>query len=119
MKNKKLFSFGLYIEGIKQLNFLGIFAFVVFAFEAILIPVGIVIGRQNEEIISAESVIGWQVHPILVAAFVFIAPVMTLILFNFLNKRNSSDFYHSIPHTRFCLFFSYFASIASWLFAII
>jgi hypothetical protein len=44
---------------------------------------------------------------------------MALFMFRFLNKRKDSDFYHSIPVTRACLFFSYLAAILTWIAAII
>ncbi|MCL2368381.1 MAG: ABC transporter permease, partial [Oscillospiraceae bacterium] len=45
----------------------------------------------------------------------FMAPFLTLFLFSFLNKRNSSDFYHAIPHKRETLFLSFLAVILTWV----
>lgn len=42
---------------------------------------------------------------------VLAAIIMTFNLFKFLNKRSGSDFYHSLPVTRPCLFFSLCASV--------
>ena len=41
------------------------------------------------------------------------------MLFNFLNHRNASDFYHAIPDTRGSLYISYVAAIMTWIGAII
>lgn len=46
-------------------------------------------------------------------------PLMTIYLFGFLNKRNSSDFYHSLPYTRTCILISYSSAIAIWSAALI
>lgn len=121
---KKIFSFGLYREGLKQLRLVGILAFVIFALEAILIPVGQVISyisQENFDITKhiAQSVTGVGAHPILIAIFILFAPIMTITLFGFMNKRNTSDFYHSLPHTRLCMFISFFCAIVSWLVIII
>ncbi len=44
-----------------------------------------------------------------------LAPLLTQNAFRFLNKRNESDFYHAIPFTRPCVFFSFIAAILTWL----
>jgi len=51
----------------------------------------------------------------LVLAMVAFAPVLTFYLFSFLNKRNSSDFYHSIPHRRETIFLSFAAAVLTWV----
>jgi len=48
-------------------------------------------------------------------AMPFFAPFMTLFLFSCLNQRNSSDFYHAIPHKRESLFTSFTAAIFTWV----
>ena len=126
MKKNKFFQIGLYLEGIRQLKLSGIMLLVVFSIEAILIPVGYVVSAISHKCSSsisyepiAQQVNGLSVHPILIAAFVLAAPIMTMSLFGFLNKRNSSDFYHSLPHTRTGMYVSFMAAIATWLAVII
>lgn len=41
--------------------------------------------------------------------------IMCLILFGVFNKRSSSDFYHSLPYTRACIFTSSVLSIMTWI----
>ena len=91
---KKLFSKGLYLEGVKQLRLTGIIVFVIFALEAVLVPVGKVASSQRLNI-TEMRMDPLLTHPILIFTFVLVAPVLTLSLFGFLNKRNKSDFYHS------------------------
>ncbi len=45
--------------------------------------------------------------------FAIAVPLFTFKLFGFLTKRNSSDFYHSVPYTRTCIYVSYSAAILS------
>lgn len=45
--------------------------------------------------------------------------ILTLSVFSFLRKRRASDFYHSIPVTRVCLFLMYSLAVAAWSFLII
>lgn len=97
--------------------------FVILELEAILIPLGqyIAILQRLEYSPSAVYNMGvvnfLQMHPLLVLTFTVFAPVMMLYLFSFLNKRNSSDFYHSLPNTRLSLFFSFFAAVMTWVIA--
>lgn len=125
MGKKKLFDLKLYLEGFKQLKIIGILSFVVFMLEAILIPISRIISINDSfkqgyiTDIVAQSTNGFDMHPLMVLAFIVVAPVLSLSLFNFLNKRNTSDFYHSLPHTRICLFNSFFAAIVTWLFIIV
>lgn len=112
---KSIFSPRLYLDGLKQLRLIGIAGLVILALEAILIPVGGVLSRRTSAYISVELVSFTQMHPILLLSFCVLAPLMTLYLFQFLNKRNASDFYHAIPETRLCLFFSFTAAILTWV----
>lgn len=52
-----------------------------------------------------------EVYIFLIAAFLLIVPVFTFRLFSFLNKRNASDFYHTIPVKRKTLMFTYAVTI--------
>ena len=89
---KKYFSKGLYIEGLKQLRMVGIIGLVIFVLEAVLGPVGNIIRLANvyEASLFVSAI---DAHWILVLSFIVFAPVMVMILFGFLNKRNMSDFY--------------------------
>ena len=121
MKNK-LFCFKVYIEGIKQLKLIGIMAVIIFSIEAIIIGIGEAIsqgffygyyGMENTYTVRMMELI--DVHPILLLSFCVLAPLLTLYLFSFLNKRNSSDFYHSAPVSRNCLFVNYLGAILTWI----
>jgi ABC-2 type transport system permease protein len=127
MKNKKIFSPGLYFEGLRQTRLIGILSFIVITFAAVVSPIASVIittaerhiyNYENSEIIKS-SVDGLSMNPMLFFVFVLVAPIMVLTLFGFLNKRNTSDFWHSIPHTRLCLFVSFLMSIITWVAGII
>jgi len=113
MKNRKLFDFGLYREGIKQLKTPGIVFFVIFMIAAVAVPLTEVIDRGY----SIEIVTGMDMHPVLLGLCI-VAFILTLYLFGFLNKRNTADFYHAMPYTRECVFLSFYASVLTWLFII-
>lgn len=108
MKSKKIFNYNLFKEGFNQLKVLGIVSFIIYMLEAILILI------ENSG--ASGKIVGlFNIHPIIVVTYTVLAPVFTLYLFRFLSSRNSSDYYHSIPHTRTCIYFSYLASIVAWL----
>ena len=111
---KKFFDGRLYLDALKQLRLIGIMGLVILTLEAIIIPIGLYL--QVNPYCSTDFL---KMHPLLLLCFCVIAPLMTLYLFNFLNKRNSSDFYHAIPNTRISLFVSFMAAILTWLTAII
>lgn len=132
MKNKKSFSFGLYLEALRQTRVIGILSFIVMTFAATIVPIGEVIiinaeMNQSDRLyqtsaayeITKETVTGFTMNPLLFFIFLAVVPVMTIVLFGFLNKRNTSDFYHSIPHTRLCIYISFMLAILTWTLALI
>lgn len=130
MKKKQIFSLGLYKEGLRRVRIPGIIFLVLLTVSAILVPLSTVIQKMSyvnsleesgydipNNII--ESVRAIDVHTFLILTIFVVAPVLAWTLFSFLNKRNSSDFYHSLPHTRLCIFTSTIAAFASWIAGII
>jgi len=117
----KIFSFRLYKDALKQLRLPGIIIFLILMLIAILIPVGgaISYGQLPDYEVSQEIVSLLTVNPFLVLCFFILAPILVLSLFRFLNKRNGSDFYYSLPQTGICLFLSYFAAVMTWIIGII
>jgi hypothetical protein len=126
MKNKKsntIFNKGLYVEGIKQLKSLGF----IFLGLSLFITLVTIFGKVNdiESYYSnmkdrlPQTIEVMREYGAMRLVYVFVAPIMTISLFSFLTKRNACDYYHAFPQTRTCLLFSYMASVATWLIAII
>lgn len=119
--NKKPFSVGLYIEGLRQLRIVGILGAILLFCSSAIIVVGNALSMQRQtELYQDSSIVlvnlsALEVAPLLLLLFSVFAPVMTLWLFHFMNKRNSSDFLFAIPQTRMALYCSYTSSIATWL----
>lgn len=126
MKNKKrFFSKNLYMEGLRQLKVIGVLGTVINLIIAVVIPVGTCLSAKadyrsyiNSNIADqftkyAINIVGYHIYYLLF--FIVFAPLMVIILFRFLNHREDCDFYHSLPHTRQCLFLSFFAAVATWL----
>lgn len=124
---KSWFDGRLYREGLRQLRVIGILSLVLLTLAAVLVPVGRAINVSGSEAaylatgetFHPETLTFLTSHPMLVLCFPALAPVMSLYLFHFLDRREACDFYHSIPQTRGCLFASLTAALFTWLLAII
>lgn len=122
MKNK-IFSPGLFWETFRQLKIVGVLGTVLYCCFGILLPIGINVdmaknipdyvqaGFYNKrvETIPPETVI----IPSIIMAVVFV-PVMMLVAFHFINKRNSCDFYHAIPVKRLAMYISIILAVLAW-----
>lgn len=114
----KFFSFKLYREGMKKSRLAGItIASVITALTALIPLVQLLSptiyyepGFEPVTVIISPSDFAL---PLLL--LLFLTPILTLTMFSFLNKRNESDFYHAIPFTRPCVYFSFLASVLTWL----
>lgn len=127
MKNK-IFSRGLYVEGLRQLRLVGII------FLAILLLIGIAVPsiqyinylsqvnhmtQMGEPVEYSPQVMNFiEMCPLVFVIALVVSPTFTFILYSPFNKRSSSDFYHSLPYTRICMFSSFTAAILTWLAAL-
>lgn len=126
---KNLFSKGIYAESLRRLRVFGIIALAVMIIIQ-LAPFIISITSHYSQlriyeyekemygsIVVSPEPFNTNFSTILMAVpFVSIAvsPLMTLIVFSVFNKRASSDFYHSLPYTRPCMFISTLAAVFTW-----
>lgn len=113
MKNK-IFDRTLYFEGIRQNRIIGIITTIIFAVLTSLNPIGDFVSSFY----SKGNIETWSFVAacyILFATIYLVAPMMTLHVFGFLNKRNTSDFYHAIPQSRKCIYLSFSASVVTWI----
>lgn len=131
MKMNARINKDLYRDGLRQLRLVGIMGMVVFCLAAILTAVGFYItSPANYEIMDINGIAAireieetgislYQCNWVLFLSFPILTPILTMMMFNFLNHRNASDFYHSIPDTRGTLYLSYCAAVMTWVLAII
>ena len=114
-----MFNLQLYKEGLKRSAFIAVLFIVIMLVAAVVIPISDITSQMNMAgrglQITRVMVEGLRVNPILIVSMIAFAPIVTLYTFSFINKRNSSDFYHSIPHKRETLFGSYTAAIFTWV----
>ena len=118
--NKKIFHKNLYKDQLKQLRLIGFIGLGLLSLIAILMPVGKAITASryqdfemgNKVVRESISIMGS--HFYLFFTFTLLVPLLALSCFHYLTQRNSSDFYHSLPHTRTCVFTCNLAAIFTW-----
>lgn len=113
-KKQSTFSLGLLREGFRQCQMIGILAMVVMVLGALFIPIGHVISVRNELYYVTEAWNAWSANP-LILLVLLVAPLMTLVLFHFLDSRAASDLYHAMPHKRITLYLNYAGAILLWI----
>lgn len=114
MNNKKaytIFSKKLYLETLRQLKVPGLLFTIIMIIIASLAPISFFVNNAPSKPVNFEIIDTY----FNIFSFTIIGPVLTLMVFSFLTKRNASDFYHSIPHTRLCLFVSLFSAVLTWV----
>ncbi len=110
---KRFFNGKLYLEGLKQLRLVGFLSLAVLELITVLLLINT--NSMIEHLTDVFHMTFVTFNPSLLGTFTVVAPLMTLNLFSFLNKRNTSDFYHALPTTRASLFISFFLAIVTWL----
>ncbi len=113
MKRIKLFDKNLYIEALRQLRTIGVASGVILLLQSVLVPLSVFVTTRgiNDEYVEEAELL--NVAP-LVFLVTLLLPIMTNILFSFVNKRNASDFYHSFPVRRETMYITYLAAVLTW-----
>ena len=101
---KKYFSFSLYKDALCQLK-IPVIAFLIISlcYQLLFFAENAVLQLTMTTFYGANSTMAFS--------FYLLTPIMTFVLFRFMCKRNSSDFYHSIPFTRVSIVISFSVAI--------
>ena len=118
MMNRKIFNGKLCVDVLKQLRKAG---FVMLIVTLVISVTPILIAYFNSTrhgaAIGIPSAI--SVAPVLIPFMYLGAMGLVFSVFSFLNKRDSSDFYHALPNTRLCTYVSLLVPAIIWLLGII
>ncbi len=109
MKNKKLFSSGLYKEMLRQLSVAGVIGFAI----ALIIAISPVMTTTADGSVAIKGMADICSNVKIVCDI--IAPVMAFIAFGYGNKRKTSDFFHAVPYTRECVYISNYLAVMTWI----
>lgn len=116
---KAVFNLGLYLEALRQTRTITIVTTIISslinAFTIIAVWVNLIDQKNwavsHGEVFVKQTFSGLAACPALILIGLLLVPAITCELYKFQNHRNTSDFYHALPHTRLCLFLSYQAAI--------
>ncbi len=109
------FSKELYVQGLKNIKTIGIGSAVTVILLNIL--------HANDKIDSFKRVDSYVVNEKIgnvalapaTCLMVIFALIMAAAMFSFLNKRKDSDFFHSLPQKRICVYFSFVCALFTWI----
>ncbi len=122
MKNiKNMFNIRLYIEGLKKLKVIGIAASILVIGISALIPVIYMISESDNFYDGSRQIYDVKITEFSIPLVIILAfaPFFVSSILSFMNHRNESDFYHSIPYKRACVFNSFMLSAFTWVLSII
>ncbi len=113
--NKRWFQMGLFKEGLRQTRLIALIgAVTILAFTG-LIWLAVFAEEIGYGSVTTPTIYDFPVvGAVLIAQYCVFSPLMVLFLFRYLNRRESADFYHAIPHTREAIHISYLAAIEFW-----
>ena len=122
MKNK-VFNPGVFREAFSQLKIVGLIATAIYAVSGILTPVGMIVSRlsdPNKEVFRAEPILFSSYYFLILFALVYVfIPIMMMVIFFWMNKRNSCDFYHALPIKRETMYISTIFAVLLWVMIIV
>ena len=103
---KNYFNIKLYKEGLKKVRLLGIAAAMVSILLCSIIPITHMVqgSRVSSNITDIMTISEFAAPLVLI---MFMTPFFVISMFSYLNERSKSDFYHSIPYKRTCVYFSF------------
>ncbi len=114
---KNWFSVKLYLEGLKKIKTAGIASAITVSVLNALIPLFLIIEKTMSDLSWNEAITAvptFAFTPFCIL-LLFFAPILAHSMYSYLNERNMSDFWHAIPQKRTCVYFSFLASIWTWL----
>ncbi len=123
MKLSQFFDRKLYFQGIKKIRISGILAAVLIIVLNATLPViyatsAIIDGEFFSGSVQTHTVSGIMFMPFTLLLLGF-APFFVLRMFSYLSSRSESDFYHSIPQSRPCVYLSFMAAVMTWVLGIL
>lgn len=108
-----MFNLGLYKEGLSKTRTLAILFLIVMILGAIIEPLAQMLNSSWPR--ELTHIYGLHASYIMLFALFAGAPLFTLGIFSFLNKRSGSDFYHAIPQKLETLFGSFIVAVLTWV----
>ncbi len=117
---KNYISKRLYTEGLTRVRTPGIIAAVLTVLFSVSVPFTALMNQlaNKADVNQTLTVVGAKELSSPLLILLLATPLFAIASFRFLNKRNTSDFYHALPYTRTSIFFSFLLGILTWISAI-
>lgn len=115
MKNK-IFDRKLYMDSLRRTAIIGGLFTVLLTIAGLLMFFAFTMDLKyiEPERVEVQLLNFYEINPFLIAIAYSLCPLLCLNLFGFLNKRSTSDFWHSVPFTRVCLFNTFSLTALTW-----
>ena len=114
---KNIFSRQLYLQGLRKIRTAGVAMSVVILVLNAWIPIQC-ITRNIGSVEHTTSVEAGMFAPF-GFLLMFFAPLLVYSMFSFLNDRRGSDFFHSLPQKRICVYLSFMSAILTWIVSVL
>lgn len=114
MKFSDLFSMRLYKEGLNRVKGFGIVAVIWSLLSSLGSPLTLLATYLIMDISTSKVIMPGELVAHMTILLLF-APLIVGRSFRFLNKRNTCDFYHSLPYKRITVYCSFFLGALTWV----
>lgn len=104
--DKKIYSRRLMNEAMRQIKLPGIIGTLLLVGVAFFSAI-VQLFKLRENGMVPGSYSFFEMNPYIMLVMYAFVPLMVMMLFGFMNKRRASDFYHSLPYSRLCIYISF------------
>lgn len=113
---KDIFSVKLYLQGLRKVRTAGVAMGIIITVLNAWIPIQCLAeGARASGPIEVEA--GFFA-PFGFALMLF-APLLVYNMFSYMNERKASDFFHSLPQKRICVYLSFMAAVMTWIVSVL
>ena len=116
---RKLFDFGLYLDSLRRTTLVGGLFTALMSIQSVIVVIGFFINASEiksrmlgQYTINTVGLL--EMNPMIFVIPLLAVPLLMFTLFGFLTKRSASDFWHSIPFTRACVYTTFVLAAFSW-----
>ncbi len=120
MNKKTIFNFKQYVQGLLKFKLPGIIFTLLVLVSSVFNPVSSIMSVKNSMALGYYAYVPDLISYIdsnsyMILIIIVYTPIIAFMSWKFLNKRNSSDFYHALPYTRKCTYISTVAAAVTWI----
>ena len=114
---KNIFSRQLYLQGLRKIRTAGVAMSVVILVLNAWVPIQCI--TRNIGSVEHTTSVEAGIFAPFGFLLMFFAPLLVYSMFSFLNDRRGSDFFHSLPQKRICVYLSFMSAILTWIVSVL